>query len=152
MKPLSISTILTKTVFWMFLIIMTINAFAETVTIRIKNASTSDCTLKNRFITFGELVQNTQPPETLFRDQTATFKMDGFPASIVLTYECGDDKDISFFSHNGAFHSRWKILQAQNMAGDFEEKRHGFLGSWTFTWTLKDADSLLTNAGSSRQS
>lgn len=72
--------------------------------VHIKNTGSADCVLKKQYILYGKLTENSQIPEVFFRGQQAQFEMTNsqiyrfLEAGCLLSYECGDDKEVTFFT------------------------------------------------------
>ena len=72
--------------------------------VHIKNTGSADCVLKKQYILYGKLTEHSQIPEVVFRGQQAQFEMtnsqiDRFlEAGCLISYECGDDKEVTFFT------------------------------------------------------
>lgn len=85
--------------------------------ITIKNIGNTDCVLSGHRIYDGALYNGTQLPEVIFRDKSEQFEMVGIIGAYVgaiLTYQCGDDKEITFLSRFPGT-SRNPILDSKNM-------------------------------------
>ncbi len=110
----------------------------ETLYITIKNQSHGDCVLEKQYVIHGKLFPNSTVPEVIFRDQEVHFKMIGDYSSpeldVLLTYQCGNDQTISFYSRKPEsrsiritrnipihFYKKDKstVVEVKNMAGKF---------------------------------
>lgn len=113
-------------------------------TITIQNDSANDCVLKKQQIIYGSLLQNTSVPETLFRGQSYQISMErhGFykeasdwyygdvpDAMIVVTYQCGENENITLLSHLATYSDYYRartirglILEKNNLNATFETK------------------------------
>lgn len=116
--------------------------------VHIKNTGTSDCVLKKHYILYGKVSSNTKIPDVIFRDKETQFEMnaaDGAAASL-LSYECGDDKRITFFTTTstdtpiiGHYNdTRSAIIESKHIEASFESTRcSNFNGTANeITWTL----------------
>ncbi len=134
-----------------------VHAWGETCMIykvRIKNIGSMDCVLKKHYILYGELSKQSNIPEVIFRNEEVQFemtapKLDPFlEAAALLTYECGDDRDITFFTTTSAqsspmdrlyhYSSKSAVLESKNIEASFKATQCNkiYANPYEITWTL----------------
>ena len=121
--------------------------------VRIKNFSAYDCTLKTSHIFNGVLSNDTEVPKVIFKGFSEDFDMKSSTRYVgnVLTYQCGDNNEITLFSINFTYrYPKYGIL----VDADVVNKQHLLATSkykkedcndWgsstnynTVEWTIKD--------------
>jgi hypothetical protein len=74
----------------------------DTLYVNINNQSPADCVLEKQYLIHGKLPPTDVIPQVIFRNQEAQFKMMGVVDSdeldVLLTYQCGDEQTISFYT------------------------------------------------------
>lgn len=121
--------------------------------VHIKNIGSADCVLKNKYILYGKLTEQSQIPEVIFRGEQVRFEMTNNKSSTMfletgtlLSYNCGDDKEVTFFTTTNmqkpsfikTDKSLSAIIEAKNMDVSFNESRcNNIYGtSNEITWVL----------------
>lgn len=112
--------------------------------VHINNVGTSDCVLKKYYILYGKLETGSKIPDVIFRNKETAFHMtaaDG-AAACLLTYECGYDRSITFFTTTtmGSSYNKTRsgIIEAKNITAQFEANPCNSFSSLPheITWTL----------------
>lgn len=123
--------------------------------VRIYNYSSYDCTLKNHYLIHGSLSNDSTIPAVIFRGLSDQFDMSmpGLHAINLLTYQCGEDQEITLFSerfYTGGNHAvTTEVLNPINMQATAKYSREdcdqwrGILNNNTVTWIIKDKESKL---------
>ncbi|MBP6917742.1 MAG: hypothetical protein KBB94_02355 [Legionellaceae bacterium] len=117
--------------------------------VHIKNATNQDCVLKKHYIALGALANSSQIPDVIFRDREAflsmtwTFQGEYLTTALLMTFQCGEDKDITLYTNtpNIDFSS---ILERNNMHASFTyqfaDNRKAPHLPWAINWTLKEVE------------
>ncbi|MCR9192346.1 MAG: hypothetical protein NXI01_06760 [Gammaproteobacteria bacterium] len=137
------------TVLCIFMISTTTYAFGESCRlykIRIKNEGATDCVLKKQYVFNGKLTAHSKIPDVIFRDQEEQFEMTEIQQNFfldvgfLLTYECGDNKEITFFSETPhGQKERNAVVESNNVEASFQASGcNNFYGTANkVTWILK---------------
>lgn len=140
-----------KLISLLFLLIFSqvvIAAQADRLEISIKNAGSTDCVLKKQYPLFGHISDHTQVPEVIFRNQMAVFSMRSnrklsLTTSILVTYECGDEQEITLFSgfltHVGF---EQKVFDAKNMQASVTTEDSPYFSTtepWKIHWVITNS-------------
>ena len=120
--------------------------------VHINNTGSADCVLKKHYILYGKLTQNAHIPDVIFRGQQAQFEMINpqspkfIEAGALLGYECGDDKEVTFFTTTHMQQpsilytdtSLSAVIESKNMDVSFQAQRcnNAYSRPNEITWVL----------------
>ena len=141
-----------KKIFLICLLLFSSTILAESrdqFQIKINNAMSADCRLKDPIILFGHVSDHTSIPIVIHPNQTATFLMRSGPRygsqiykdkSFLLTYVCDYEQEITLFANAGRSVDS-KRLDVKNMWATFKSNRPinsntPILGRSEIEWTL----------------
>jgi len=95
--------------------------------VHIKNDGATDCVLKKQYILNGKLTTHSKVPDVIFRGQEETFEMTDIrkkqflDVGFLLTYECGDNKAVTFFSETPhGQKERNAVIESTNIEAAFQ--------------------------------
>lgn len=122
------------------------STFCSIFEIHIKNNSSADCVLKKSYMPLGKLSYEGTLPEVIFRDKEASFYMQWYKShyfitALMLSYQCGDDKEIVLYSTTPSVEDS-SILEKKNMEAKFSTRECSEYSKqfWKISWVLQDTE------------
>lgn len=118
----------------------------ELIQISITNSLATGCHLIDDTILFGHVSDHTQIPKVIHPDETATFTMRHGPnyrsgnyieESIILTYKCQDEQEITLFSSENMNYLEGRKLDVKGMWANYKKNDPIFTDvSASIDWVL----------------
>ena len=134
-----------KKIFLICLLLFSTTILAESrdqFQIKISNAMSLDCRLKDPFIIFGHVSDHTSIPMVIHPNQTATFMMRSGPRyrsgmylekSFLLTYVCDHEQEITLYANANNHLLEVKKFDVKNMWATFKNTGRSEI-EWTLTY------------------